>query len=71
MNHPQSIIDSHQHVNWHRRDAKGLISARDRYPDRFLLGYSPNPAWPTAPELWLMLIICTELTYAANGNSGC
>ncbi len=51
MNHPQSIIDSHQHVNWHRRDAKGLISARDRYPDRFLLGYSPNPAWPTAPEL--------------------
>ena len=28
-----------------------LIIARDRYPDRFILGYCPNPALPTAPEL--------------------
>ncbi len=102
MNQPKSIIDTHQHVNWHQRDVHGLIrdmddhgigqawllswimnplydngkyhrtlnpanvlptglhegiplqdliNAKERYPERFLLGYCPNPIWPTAPDL--------------------
>jgi predicted TIM-barrel fold metal-dependent hydrolase len=97
------IIDAHQHVCWHKRDAAGLIAdmdehgvdkawlltwevppgqnepasnpafnpewfrpdgthagitltdgirARDRYGDRFILGYCPDPAWDIAPRLF-------------------
>jgi predicted TIM-barrel fold metal-dependent hydrolase len=96
------IIDSHQHVFWHKRDDKGLIAdmdehgidvawllsweiapeedavsyhgalnpcnlrgdgthagivladlitARDRYPDRFVLSYCPHPLMGDAPKL--------------------
>lgn len=97
------LIDSHQHVFWHRRDDAGLIAdmdehdidlawlltweiapeedwrhfhralnpanlrpdgthagitlrdlliTRDRYPDRFVLGYCPHPLYGDAPSLF-------------------
>lgn len=99
---PVRIVDSHQHVCWHGRDARGLvrdldehriayawlltwnlgeaeqdpaqheylnpalhredhrhpgiplselIAARDRYPDRFVVGYCPHPLWRNAVKL--------------------
>lgn len=29
-----------------------LVQARNRHPDRFILGYCPNPALPSAPKLF-------------------
>jgi predicted TIM-barrel fold metal-dependent hydrolase len=97
------LIDSHQHVLWHKRDMAGLVAdmdehgidvawllsweippsednasyhgvcnptnfradgthggitfgdlvrTRNRYPDRFVLGYCPHPAVGSAPELF-------------------
>ena len=95
------IVDSHQHVNWHLRNARGLVEDLDQqgisyawllswlpdpgdvqalprtlnpmnirldgsqdgvtlrdivetkesFPDRFVVGYCPNPRWPGAPDL--------------------
>jgi predicted TIM-barrel fold metal-dependent hydrolase len=99
---PAKIVDSHQHVNWHGRDIRGLVTdldehkiayawlltwcigpveetadyhpflnpallradgthpgiplsemlaAKAAFPDRFVVGYCPNPAEPQAPAL--------------------
>ena len=95
------IVDSHQHVNWHLRDARGLVAdldeqgiayawllswlpdpgdvqalprvlnpmnvrldgsidgitlrdivdTKEAFPDRFVVGYCPNPRWPGAADL--------------------
>ena len=99
---PTRIVDSHQHVRWHKRDEHALVAdldahaidyawlltwslgpaeqspehaaylnpaltlpngshpgiplgelllAREKYPRRFLVGFCPNPVWPSAPAL--------------------
>ncbi len=99
---PVQLVDSHQHVCWHGRDARGLVadmdahgiayawlltwligprdeqpeyheflnparhgpndanpgitlaeivSAVERFPDRFVPGYCPHPEWRNAPQL--------------------
>jgi predicted TIM-barrel fold metal-dependent hydrolase len=109
------IIDSHQHVFWHGRDAAGLVAdmdafgiqqawllsweimphedergyhgvlnplhlrpdgthagiplsdlllTRDRYPDRFVVGYFPHPLLPEAPRLF-------EAAYRIHGARVC
>jgi predicted TIM-barrel fold metal-dependent hydrolase len=95
------IVDSHQHVLWHHRNAQGLIDdldehgityawllswlpdpgnaqarafalnpmnvrldgsqdgitlrdiveTREKWPDRFVVGYCPNPRWSEAPDM--------------------
>jgi len=95
------IVDSHQHVCWHHRNARGLVDDLDQHgidyawllswlpdpgnaqsssrtlnpinvrldgtqdgitlrdivdtkqawPDRFVVGYCPNPRWPEAPDM--------------------
>ncbi|MBS0661619.1 MAG: amidohydrolase family protein [Verrucomicrobia bacterium] len=43
---PSKIVDSHQHVNWHRRDAKGLVADCDAHGIAYawLLSWCLGPA---------------------------
>jgi predicted TIM-barrel fold metal-dependent hydrolase len=41
-----------------------LLLARDRFPDRFVLGYCPHPQWPEAPRLF-------EAAYQIHGARVC
>lgn len=41
-----------------------VLRARDRHPERFILGYCPNPLWPEAPRLF-------EAAYRIHGARVC
>src|SRR5206468_2649602 len=47
------------------------LLTRDRYPDRFVVGYFPHPLLPEAPRLFEAAYGSTERVSAASGSSGC